>query len=175
MQHAPLNGDGIRELLAQLADELRASSAQHRLVLVGGSLLALHGLRDATLDVDSIEQLNGELLEAAARVARARNLAPSWLNDRAALFTPAGLEVDRCEVLAEHPRLLVLGASFEDVFCMKLYRANPNDLEDLVTIWPRTAFNDGHEAAEAFRAAFPHAPEDEHLASFIDEIASRSR
>ena len=42
---------------------------QHTLILVGGSLLAWHGLREATLDVDSVLRLGAELSAAAALVA----------------------------------------------------------------------------------------------------------
>lgn len=49
-----LDGDQIRALLAEVAGELTRSSRSHTIVVVGGSLLAWHGLREATADLDSI-------------------------------------------------------------------------------------------------------------------------
>lgn len=57
------------------------------------------------------------------------------------------------------------------VFVMKLYRASPQDHEDMVTLWPISGFNSPDDAADAFERAYPHAPDDEFLASYIAEIA----
>ena len=53
---------------------------------------------------------------------------------------------------------------------MKLYRADPQDREDLVTLWPLCSFATPDDAAHAFRRAYPHAPEDEHLPDYIAEV-----
>lgn len=55
---------------------------------------------------------------------------------------------------------------------MKLYRASPQDREDLIILWPLCNFTGADDAANAFRLAYPHASEDEHLASYIAEIAN---
>ncbi|MGD2061449.1 MAG: hypothetical protein PVF87_11320 [Acidimicrobiia bacterium] len=54
---------------------------------------------------------------------------------------------------------------------MKLYRADPQDREDLVSLWPLCAFSDPEAAAAAFRNAYPHSPEDEYLADYIADVA----
>lgn len=59
--------------LGALADELGPGS-QQRLVLVAGALMALHGLRQSTRDVDSVRRLQSELVDAAQRVAVSRGL-----------------------------------------------------------------------------------------------------
>lgn len=69
-----LTGDDIRRLLTEVAEEL--APPQRTLVIVGGSLLAWHGLRDATEDVDTIRQLDGGLKAAVAVVATRHDLAP---------------------------------------------------------------------------------------------------
>lgn len=74
---------------------------QHKLILVGGSLLAWHGLRATTLDVDSVLRLDAELSAAAVLVAKRNRLAPRWLNSSAQPFAPVTLEESECEVLAE--------------------------------------------------------------------------
>jgi hypothetical protein len=134
-----LDGPIIRELLAEVAAALPSSSTQHIVIVAGGSLLAWMGLRDATEDVDSIQRLDAELRDAVASIATRHGLDTDWLNDRAAPFMPATFDVGRCTVLLEQPRLLALGASLRDVFLMKLYRTQPNDVADMRTIWPHIA------------------------------------
>jgi hypothetical protein len=67
--------------------------------------------------------------------------------------------------------LVVRTPSPEVIFVIKLYRADPQDREDLVSLWPLCSFTDPDDAAQAFRSAYPHAPEDEHLAEYIADIA----
>lgn len=49
-----LSGDQIRALLEEVAGQLNPAREQTTVLVVGGSLMALHGLREATEDVDSI-------------------------------------------------------------------------------------------------------------------------
>ena len=111
---------------------------RHSLVIVGGSLLAWHGLRQTTEDVDSVRHLGAELRTAVASVASDHGLSPTWLNANAASFIPATFDAGECEVFLYHPRLLVLGAPLRDVFVMRIYRGSPNGLDDMVAMWPRT-------------------------------------
>lgn len=53
---------------------------------------------------------------------------------------------------------------------MTLYRADPQDREDMVTLWPLCNFDTPEHAAAAFRDSYPHAPDDEHLAGYIRDI-----
>jgi hypothetical protein len=154
-----LDGPIIRELLAEVAAALPSSSTQHIVIVAGGSLLAWMGLRDATEDVDSIQRLDAELRDAVASIATRHGLDTDWLNDRAAPFMPATFDVGRCTVLLEQPRLLALGASLRDVFLMKLYRTQPNDVADMRTIWPHIAseFRTGAEVASVLRSVPPCA------------------
>jgi hypothetical protein len=117
---SPLTGEQIAALVAEVADELPSGERRHTIIVAGGSLLAWHGLRDTTVDVDSVERLDPELRAAVAEVAVRHDLAPRWLNDHAAMFRPQTLNESSCEVLLDHRRLLVLGASYRDVFLMKL-------------------------------------------------------
>jgi hypothetical protein len=164
-----LDGDDIRRLVSEVADELGPLSSQRTLVIVGGSLLAWHGLRDATQDVDTIRQLDDELKSAVAVVAARHGLSVSWLNDHAAAFAPFTFELERCELLVEHPALLVLGLPLRDVFLMKLRRADPADLNDIRALWPHVsdAFTTARHIAAAFDAAFPDEPVDDYLAEFV--------
>ena len=55
MSARPLDGAAIRALVSEVADRLAPEGRQHVLILVGGSLLAWHDLRDSTQDVDSLQ------------------------------------------------------------------------------------------------------------------------
>jgi hypothetical protein len=61
---------------------------RHVLIIVGGSLLAWHGLRESTEDVDSVRLLDDELRSAVASVAAFHDLPSDWLNANAAMFIP---------------------------------------------------------------------------------------
>jgi hypothetical protein len=169
-----LDGPSIEALLTEVADVLGPHGPQHTVVVVGGSLLAVAGLRDATEDVDSIRRLPDDLRAAVAEVAQRHDLDADWLNDRATPFMPATFDEGRCSVLLDRPRLRVLGAPLRDVFLMKLYRMDPADVSDMISMWPLIAdeFDSADAVAAAFRDAFPAAPDDEHLADFVaDAIA----
>ncbi len=99
MSDRPLGASDITGLLNEVADELAANPGR-RIVVVGGALLALHGLREATRDFDSTTAVDAELREAVVRVAVRHGLAPDWLNDRARPYLPA--DFGDIEVLWEH-------------------------------------------------------------------------
>ena len=174
MRDGLLDGDAIRRLVGEVADELGDADGQRTLIIVGGSLLAYHGLRESTEDVDSIRQLDERLRLAVGRVAQRHRLPIDWLNDHATAFAPQTLDMLECDVLLERPALRVLGAPLHQVFLMKLRRANPADLQDMRSIWPhvRTRFSSARAVVTAFAAAFLDEPEDEFLDTFvIDELA----
>lgn len=170
----PLDGPGIRAHIQEVADRLSPAGEQHRLIVVGGALLAWHGLRDTTLDVDSLRRIDPELRGAVEEVAARHRLRSDWLNDNAAPFAPATLEEAECALLFDHPRLALLGAPFDQVFLMKLYRLNAQDYEDLVRIWPLCTFTSPEQAAVQFDEAYPYALEDPHLAGLIAGIADEA-
>ena len=164
----PLDGDAIRDLLSAVSDEL-PDGAAHTLVVVGGSLLAMRGLRESTIDVDSVSVIAPELAAAVRRVADARGLRPDWLNDRARAFVPVGLETAGCEVLIDTGRLRVVAAPPRDVFLMKLRRGLPQDLIDMRAIWPDVAadFPSADAVVREFYEAFPAELEDEYLPDLV--------
>ncbi len=122
-------------------------------------------------DVDSARRFDSDLSEAVARVASRHDLQQGWLNDAAAAFWPAGARYDDCEIVYQSDTLIVRTPGPDVIFVMKLYRAEPQDREDLVSIWPVCSFAGPEDAAEAFGQAYPQAPEDEYLASYIADIA----
>lgn len=74
MPDPELTGDDIRALLREVAEQLPTGS-QRTLVMVGGSLLAWHALRDTTRDVDSVQALDEAMRAAVAEVGERHDLA----------------------------------------------------------------------------------------------------
>ena len=169
MPDQPLNSLAIVRYLHEVADELPVD-AEHTVIVVGGALLALHGLRESTRDVDSVQRLDNELVAAVARVAARHELAPKWLNDAAAAFVPATFDRDDCTVLLDGPTLRVMGAPWDAVFLMKLYASRAVDTDDLEAIWPLCSFQSPEAAVDAFYAAYPLEHPDEFLAEHIRRI-----
>lgn len=165
-----LDGEAIRALISEVAAELD-DQAERTIIVVGGSLLAWHGLRDATEDVDSIRRLDDALRRAVKAVAVRHGLAANWLDDHAAPWAPATLDERECEVLFVHGKLRVLGLPLRDIFLMKLNRGDPPDLVDMRSIWPlvRSEFASAAEVMTAYYAAFPNEDpaDDPHLGDFV--------
>lgn len=164
-----LSRQDILDALREVTSELGPGETQHVLVVVGGSLMALHGLRQTTQDVDSVALVEEELRLAAQRVARRRGLNPThWLNASAAAWRPQTLHEQDCEVVLHHARLLVLGAPLREVFLMKLISLRVRDADDLPALWPHTGFTTPQEAVGVlYEQAYPAELPDEHLAGFL--------
>jgi hypothetical protein len=58
MPSRPLTGAEIRALVQEVAERLESEGSQHVVIIVGGSLLAWHGLRETTEDVDCVRLLD---------------------------------------------------------------------------------------------------------------------
>lgn len=175
MPRGVLDREEIVDSLAEVAALLAAWIPDREptvLVVVGGSYMALRGLRHATADVDTVTKLQVTVRDAVNVVARRRHLRPNWLNDYAEPFTPVGLRLDMCDVLLDLPSLRVLGPPPDCIFLMKLYAGRAPDFDDMVTLWPLCTFASASEAAERFVAAYPQAPPDPELIPYIAEIAT---
>lgn len=161
----------VEALFDDLAAEFRRVGVAADVVMVGGAWLLWHAQRVATRDVDSARWLDAQLAEAIDEVGKRHDLRPGWLNDAAAAFWPAGSSFDDCQIVYEQDSLVVRTPPPGVIFVMKLYRAHPQDREDMVLLWPMCGFASPEDAVEAFEAAYPQAPEDEHLVDYVREIA----
>jgi hypothetical protein len=161
----------LEALFDELARELSRLGVRAEVVMVGGAWLLWHTQRSATRDVDSARRLAAAVSEAVVTISARHDLARDWLNDHAAAFWPAGATFDDCDIVFERDALIVRAPSADVVFLMKLYRADPQDREDMISLWPLCVFETPDDAARALRAAYPHAPDDEHLADYIADIA----
>ena len=164
----------IAQYLRELADLLGDKGSPETIIVVGGALLAHYGIREGTRDVDSARQFDEELQSAVTEVAKRHDLAPDWLNARAAPFRPATLKESDCEVILERGRLLVLAAPIDQVFLMKLNSARATDQADLVVAWPHTRFKTAEEVVTTYWEAFPEAPDDEYLVGYVERIISEA-
>jgi len=162
--------DELETLFDELGAELTRLGTTAEVVMVGGSWMLWHSQRASTRDVDSARRFDTDISEAVERVGFNHDLSPGWLNDAAAAFWPSGASYDDCEVVYQRGPVLVRTPSPDIIFVMKLYRAHPQDREDLVTLWPLCSYANPLEAADAFANAYPHAPEDECLAECITEV-----
>jgi Nucleotidyltransferase of unknown function (DUF6036) len=163
------NLDAVAEILAA------AGHPQIRLIVVGGSYLAMHGLRDATRDVDTITALDEAVSDAVHEVATRRGLATNWLNAHARPWAPAGLREQDCHVLLEHPNLLVLGPPADQVFLMKLCASRAPDVNDMVALWPLCNFADAVDVVNQFYAAYPNEEPDPFMTNYVQTIIKAAR
>ncbi|MEY3575584.1 MAG: hypothetical protein RLZZ88_727 [Actinomycetota bacterium] len=170
-----LSGDDVRQLVTELAN-LLAPGEHREIIVAGGSLLALHGLRDSTADIDSLTPLDSTLRSHIAIVAAQHDLSDTWLNDHARPFSPSGLAPQQCDVMIEHDSLRLLGVPLHMVFLMKIDRAQEQDVADMVRLWPlvKDAFRSIAHVVDEYMAAYPLAREDPYLAQFLAEVIRRS-
>jgi hypothetical protein len=169
----PLSANQILGYLREVAQELGPTGPRHQIVVVGGSLLAVHGLRQSTLDVDTVRRIEQEVRDAVEQVARVHGLAPAWLNDASAPFRPQTFVEQDCDILLDQGRLLVLGAPLRQAFVMKLFasRVRSRDYDDMVVLWPKCRFDSAEQAVELYRAAYPHEVEDPYLVEYVRGLA----
>lgn len=161
-----LDREAILGYLHDVAEELPAGT-RHTIVVAGGTYLALHGLRAATQDVDSIRRLGPELREAVAAVGVRNGLGTRWLNDSATMFAPQGLVDDLCAVVVRTSTLVVLEPPATYVFAMKLSSRRVADTADLRPLWPLTGFRSADEAVAFMESCYPYLEPDPFLPDFL--------
>ena len=119
-----------------------------------------HARRASTRDVDSARRFGTDLTEAVDRVGSRHDLRKGWLNDAAAAFWPSGVSYESCATVFDLEALIVSTPNADVIFVMKLLGADPQDREDLVTLWPLCTFSGPSEAADAFKDAYGWPPAD---------------
>lgn len=165
------NRSELETLFDEFAQELTTLGTSAQVVMVGGAWMLWHSQRMSTRDVDSGRSLDPGLESAVVNVAERHGLSNTWLNDSAAAFWPRNADYNACKVVFQTPSLEVRTPDPDVIFVMKLYRADPQDREDLVSLWPLCRFGDPEDAAGAFRDAYPHTAEDEYLVDYIADVA----
>jgi hypothetical protein len=162
--------------LDSLDRKLEAHGQPHQqLIVVGGSYLALAELRQSTRDIDVATRLTKATRQAVHDVAADKGLAPRWLNDDAAVFTPKGMTKEHCVRVFAGFALTVLAPSADWIFLMKLYAARAVDHKDLIRLWPLTGFATAEEAIARYWQAYPHAPADDDLEVYVADIVEHAK
>ena len=162
--------DELESIFEELARELDELGTAVDVVMVGGSWMLWHSQRASTRDVDSARRFDADVKGAIKRVGSRHDLREGWLNDAASPFWPSDASYADCEVVFERAALVVRTPSPDVIFVMKLYRADPQDREDLISLWPLCSFAGPATAADAFTSAYPHAPDDEYLVNYIADV-----
>ncbi len=170
----PLTRDDIETGLLNVAERLHEDGrTPEEIIVVGGSFMALHDLRDSTADVDSVSQLDDRVRAAVRQVAGECGWAEHWLNDRASAWRPAGLRIADCVVLIDHPGLVVYAPHPDVMLLMKLNASRgPQDHADARALWPSTRFADAEAVVRAFYDAYPNEEPDPELADFLRTVLS---
>ena len=149
--------DEMRELLRDLDAELQRIGKAASIFVVGGAAMALAYNTDrASADIDATFEPRDVVLDAAAIVARRRNLDKNWLSDGVRDYMPP--EPD------DHPRSERIGpalvleiASPEYVLAMKAMttRKSDGDLADAVHLCRLLRISDEAELESIVRRYFP--------------------
>ena len=167
------NAERIFGLLRCLNGELsKLGSSRRTIVVVGGSSLALMGLRESTSDVDVISKIDADFEIAIGYVSVAENLSLKWLNSSAGAFVPQDFDNSRCSLFANLSNLRILLIQPDDLFIMKLFASRgARDFVDLVALWPICSFENTAMAIKRYWTAYPAAYPDEFLEEFVKRIA----
>lgn len=157
MARKEFTADDMRGLLRDLDVELQRIGSAATIFVVGGSAMALAYNADrATADIDGTFEPRDVVLDAAAIVARRRNLDRNWLSDGVRDFMPP--EPD------DHPRgerigpaLVIEIASPEYVLAMKSMttRKSDGDLTDAVHLCRMLGVADQAALENIVRRYFP--------------------
>ena len=157
MAKKEFTADEMRELLRELDVELQRIGSAAMIFVVGGSAMALAYNADrATADIDGTFEPRDVVLDAAAIVARRRNLDKNWLSDGVRDFMPP--EPD------DHPRgerigpaLVIEIASPEYVLAMKSMttRKSDGDLADAVHLCRLLGISDQTALESIVQRYFP--------------------
>lgn len=157
MAKQDFTADDMRDLLRDLDAELQRIGRAAKIFVVGGSAMALAYNADrASADIDGTFEPRDVVLDAAAIVARRRNLDRNWLSDGVRDFMPP--EPD------DHPRgerigpaLVIEIASPEYVLAMKSMttRKSDGDLADAVHLCRLLGISDHTALENTVRRFFP--------------------
>jgi len=158
------NSEIIVRLLQAVNEQLEELCAEKQeIVIVGGSSLALMGLRESTRDIDLVTAIDDSLLAAIIQVANAFQISENWMNNSARFFAPRNTSLDHF-------------LHTDDLFVMKLYASRgPIDFLDLVLLWPLCTFSDAKSAVNHYWDLYEGAYPDEFLEEYVQRIIDQVR
>jgi len=139
-----MNTENILNYLETLAKTVQWENSAIEILLIGGSAGMLTGqllAHRVTQDCDMVyccpPQAQQAILAAAAKVATAYGLPPTWLNTQAmnALPPPNGWQ-SRKQQIARFENLTVSAIGRLDLLAMKFYAHRPQDRQDVIAMKP---------------------------------------
>lgn len=170
-----LGREDLRQLLAELGDDLGDRGIRGELFVVGGAAMALvYNTRRATKDVDAVFEPKQAVYDAARRVAarhRELGLRDDWLNDAVKGYL-LGDDPD-ATVLFDHPGLRVRVASPRYLFTMKLAASRvERDADDISVLYRLCEFSSAADALDYVERAHPHLRLEPKVVYLLEEVAT---
>jgi hypothetical protein len=171
------NSEIILKLLQAVNEQLEELCAEKQeIVIVGGSSLALMGLRESTRDIDLVTEIDDSLLAAIIQVANAFQISENWMNNSARFFAPRNTSLDHCAIFLDLSKLRIHFLHTDDLFVMKLYASRgPIDFLDLVLLWPLCTFAEAKSAVNHYWDLYEGAYPDEFLEEYVQRIIDQTR
>lgn len=171
------NSEIIVRLLQAVNEQLEELCAEKQeIVIVGGSSLALMGLRESTRDIDLVTAIDDSLLAAIIQVANAFQISENWMNNSARFFAPRNTSLDHCAIFLDLSKLRIHFLHTDDLFVMKLYASRgPIDFLDLVLLWPLCTFAEAKSAVNHYWDLYEGAYPDEFLEEYVQRIIDQTR
>jgi hypothetical protein len=171
------NSEIILKLLQAVNEQLEELCAEKQeIVIVGGSSLALMGLRESTRDIDLVTEIDDSLLAAIIQVANAFQISENWMNNSARFFAPRNTSLDHCAIFLDLSKLRIHFLHTDDLFVMKLYASRgPIDFLDLVLLWPLCTFAEAKSAVNHYWDLYEGAYPDEFLEEYVQRIIDQVR
>lgn len=157
MSNREFTAGEMRELLCDLDAELQRIGKAASIFVVGGAAMALaYNTERASADIDATFEPRDVVLDAAAVVARRRNLDKNWLSDGVRGYMPPEPD-DHARSERIGPALAVEIASPEYVLAMKAMttRKSDGDLADAVHLCRMLGISDEAELEDIVRRYFP--------------------
>ena len=180
-EKAKLSHADLVATFEDLSNRLAERGVRAHMYIIGGAAMVFsHRRSRTTVDVDALTINPREaVLEAAAEVARDRNLGAGWLNDDWR-WVPGGLprlQPDTtAEVVFETPYLVVTGASPRHMLALKMRtiaRGSQADAEDIETLVRQLNVISVDEAQEILQSVFPDDAMDPRMAKLLKEMLDR--
>ena len=157
MSKAEFTADEMRELLRDLDAELQRIGKAASIFVVGGAAMALaYNTERASADIDATFEPRDVVLDAAAVVARRRNLDKNWLSDGVRDYMPLSPD-DHPRSERIGPALVIEIASPEYILAMKSMttRKSDGDLADAVHLCTLLGVSTEAELEAIVRRYFP--------------------
>ena len=164
-----VNATEIKRYLSELNEELRSMDVKGEICLYGGAVMALaYDARPDTKDVDAIFRPAAQIREAAAKVAKANDLRPDWLNDGVKGF----LVPHKQRILFDFSHLKIFVPEPDYLLAMKAISARHDTLDgmDVKVLVDLLKIKNANEVLDIVEKYYPRAQIKPATQFFIEEL-----